>query len=205
MGEWIVFSIFVLILIVIFVKFQYYKKLGRLFRRKSENTEAFTHNRHYDFNLIGKYYHNIVKYKQFYHIINDKLANDFDINELFKKIDYTTSKIGQQYFYAKLRTIENKEKLHDFEQLIENISKDNNVNKRIQSELNKLSNDELYYFEELIHGVKLKKPHWLKFLKLSTFIFISILILAVYNPLFLFVLIPLYIAQMICIIKTKCS
>ena len=39
-------------------------------------------------------------------ILSDKTANDLNFEELFGYLDLTTSKVGQQYFYARLRSNE---------------------------------------------------------------------------------------------------
>ena len=66
---------------------------------------------YYNFDLVNQYFKNSINKENAYHIISDQTNSDLDIHELFKYIDRTSSKIGQQYLYFKLRVIEQKEKL----------------------------------------------------------------------------------------------
>ena len=63
---------------------------------------------HYNFFVIGKYFENNVHKEKAYHILLDKTTIDLDLEEIFQFIDRTSSKIGQQYLYFKLRKQKNK-------------------------------------------------------------------------------------------------
>lgn len=55
-------------------------------------------------------------------IISDKTWNDLDLQEFFMFADRTVSVVGQQYFYSKLRTIDENRKEKDFENLINKVT-----------------------------------------------------------------------------------
>ena len=50
-------------------------------------------------------YLDYLKKKETANFISDKTANDLNFEELFEHLDHTTSKVGQQYLYSKLRSI----------------------------------------------------------------------------------------------------
>ena len=56
---------------------------------------------YFDFDLISKYFYNINNSKSKHHTITDKIRDDLDIDELFIRIDRTSSKIGQHFLYNK--------------------------------------------------------------------------------------------------------
>ena len=78
----------------------------------------------YNFFVIGKYFQNNSHKKKAYHIISEKSKVDFDIDELFQFLDRTSSKIGQQYLYFKLRTIGTFKALLQFNELVTLFQKD---------------------------------------------------------------------------------
>ena len=58
----------------------------------------------FDFDLIENYYAK-KNNSEAAQVISDRTCNDLDFHELFKFVDRTHSKVGQQYLYNKLRTI----------------------------------------------------------------------------------------------------
>jgi hypothetical protein len=82
--------------------------------------------------------------------LNEALANDIDLEKLFKYVDRTNSKPGQQYLYARLRKqgIE-RHQLLDFDQLIEQVSADEAIRSNISMELQRLNNSNAYYIYQL--------------------------------------------------------
>ena len=82
--------------------------------------------------------------------MSDKTCNDLDFNELFKFLDRTTSKIGQQFLYNTLRTIpSNSDKFTEQEKLIQKITNDSNLRLYIQLQLDKLTRESSYFITTL--------------------------------------------------------
>ena len=116
-----------------------------LIHKKKKKKELENNNWHlekeenFNFHLIGKYFRNRANIEQdYYHLISDKISIDLDLDDVFKKIDRTTSKIGQQYLYYKIRIIKKSfTKLDKFSDLV-NFFKENE-SKRQQC-IKKLSN-----------------------------------------------------------------
>ena len=78
----------------------------------------------FDFKIIGKYFRNKDNSGAF-QILSDKTCNDLDFEALFKFLDRTSSKVGQQFLYNKLRTIrENPQDIALCEEIIATLSRD---------------------------------------------------------------------------------
>lgn len=198
--ENIILIIIFLIISIVFIKNKGYNKLLLLFKLSSNLDD---NNKYYDFNLIGKYFNNLIQYKKFNHIITDKMVNDFDLNSVFKIIDKTTSKIGQQFLYSKIRTISTLNELIKFDKFIQVFEKDNSLSKRCKNKLTKLRNENSYYLEELIHNVDIDKPKWLNLIYILTFFFVIILLISFFVPSFFILLIPIYIINIFFHYKNK--
>lgn len=57
----------------------------------------------YDFDPIGSYFYNCPAEEGVFQIVDAETTADLDLNAVFEKIDRTTSRVGQQYLYARLR------------------------------------------------------------------------------------------------------
>lgn len=202
MENWIFLGVFVIIIATIIIKSKSYEKIVYIIKRKNKkNSEQ--EKTYYNFNLVKRYFNNVIKYKSFYHVISDKTANDFDIDEVFKKIDYTNSKIGQQFFYAKLRTISQLDELYKFDDFVEQLGENDLITEKIIKALKKLGNDNAYYVEELIHGQQISKPIWFKLAQILSLSFLLLLISSIAYPPLLLGLIPIYITNMVLHYKNK--
>ena len=146
--------------------------------------------KYYNFDLIGRYFYNR-KVADYYQIIPENVTNDIDINTVFERIDNTTSRIGQQYLYAKLRTIYDRKNLNDFDKLVSVFENDKQLALKTKKSLSKLTSENAYYFEELFQGEHIK----LGSLKLPYFLsvlFLLLISLSFYKAFFLLFLIPVY-------------
>jgi len=99
-------------------------------------------------------------------VVSEKSKIDLDIDEIFKFVDRTSSKIGQQYLYFKLRTIGSIDALLTFDALTNQFQKNKDASISYQLELSKLNQTSSYYLEELINGEQLYKPKNLWVVKL---------------------------------------
>ena len=59
----------------------------------------------FNFNRITQYFWN-KDHSNMYQVLSDKTCNDLDFEDLFVLVDRTNSKVGQQYLYNRLRTID---------------------------------------------------------------------------------------------------
>jgi hypothetical protein len=132
-----------------------------------------------------------------YQILSDKTCNDLDFNELFKFVDRTTSKIGQQYLYNTLRTIPSDSyKLTEREKLIQTITVDPELRLSIQLQLNKLVSENSYFISTLFQEEHIKKPKWFFIIPLLSFSSLMSVLLLPFTPQFFFVLLGLMIINL---------
>ncbi len=146
----------------------------------------------FNFDLISRYFKNVIKYKSSFHIISDQIKDDLDFDDVFRFIDRTASKVGQQYLYYKIRTIRNIEALNEFEKLINIFETQKEKSAHFRQILSKLDTNNSYYFEELFHRKQIEKPKWLKLSYLLSFFAVLFIILSFFNSVFILYLLPVF-------------
>ena len=141
---------------------------------------------HYNFDLIDRYFLNQIGSAAAagcFQLISDKLAEDLYLDSVFKAIDRTTSKIGQQYLYFKIRAVDKKlGNLMKFDSLVTEFQTDEALRIKCQLSLHKLSKLGSYYFEDLIYGETTEKPKNFSLIYLLSILSICSLIAAFIYP-----------------------
>lgn len=203
--NWILGTILILTVVFLIKNHLKEKRLFNLRKNIINDWAKPKKNEYFNFNSISKFFINNTHQTDAFHIISEKTQIDLDINQLFKFIDRTSSKIGQQYLYYKLRTIESIDRLLMFDQLTKHFL--NNKSLRIESQLclSQLNSKNAYDLVDLISGLQVKKSKilWLVYtLTLSTIIFFF---LGFYNPLFFILILPIYIVNMVLHFKNKAN
>ncbi len=125
-----------------------------------------------------------------YQVISERTYNDLDLDELFMFIDRTVSRVGQQYYYAILRTIPaDKNRQHRLEHLIR-LFKDNiPLKELVLGQLARLKNPEAYFVASLIHDPYVQKPAWFWVVHLLSAVSITSIVLSFFFPqLFIFLI-----------------
>ncbi|MCL1932998.1 MAG: DNA mismatch repair protein MutS [Candidatus Azobacteroides sp.] len=113
----------------------------------------------FHFDLIDYYFKHKV-HRDNFQIINDRIMNDIDFQELFIFIDRTRSKIGQQYLYDQLLTIDEEIDFKEQENLIDFFIENEGKKIKIQLLLSKLKKREAYYISNLFLDGYISKPKW---------------------------------------------
>ncbi len=181
----------------------YFYNRSRIRTRQNKIDKQFDNNfdkqktDYFDFDLISKYFKNVIDSKSHYYVVSDKVKNDLDIDELFSFIDRTASKIGQQFLYSKLRIIDSIDNLEQFEKLVNVFENQINKSRERQKELSKLNNSEAYYLEELIHRKQIEKPKWINLIYVLSIASILSIILSFFNPIFLLLTLTIFIVNLI--------
>ncbi len=147
------------------------------------------------FELIERYFRKKDQTGTF-QVLSDKTCNDLDFNELFMYVDRTTSKVGQQYLYNRLRTIPpGNDKLVSQERIIEKMGADSDERLKLQIQLDQLSRDDAYYITSLFQDEHLKEPKWFFVVRLLAFTSLLSLIMLPFNPRLIFVLAGVFIVN----------
>lgn len=125
-----------------------------------------------------------------FHLLSEQTIDDIDFYGLFKFIDRTTSKVGQQFLFRKV--IEPTALAKDNSQdLVELFSRDKSLRETIQLELLNLKESDAYHIPSLLKANLLQKPKWFKFLRLDIAIVICLIILSFkYQVFIIFLIIP---------------
>ena len=148
---------------------------------------------YYNFNLIDQYFRNNEAKENAWHVISDQLVVDLDLQDLFKYLDRTTSKIGQQFLYYKLRVIESANALTQFQKLTDLFESNEKLRLDVQIQLSNLSTSDNYDLERLISNEEIEKPNYRKYLLPLSLAGVTFIILGFFNTGFFFMLLPLFI------------
>ena len=149
---------------------------------------------YFSLNQIEKYFRKKDHHKT-HQVLSDKTGADLDFQELFMFLDRTTSKVGQQYFYNKLRTIPirdaNKTKVK--EEIIHLLTERPDFRLDVQVELSKLKNDKSFYINSLFQEEHIEPPKWFILIKFLSFTSIASFILMFFNAHLFFVFLAAFI------------
>lgn len=201
--NWISGVIVILILLFILSSYRNKKRIKKTKNDLLNNWSKQKSQDEFRFVSIEKYFNNNNEKKDAFHIISDRCATDLDINEIFKIIDRTSSKIGQQYLYYKLRSIENKDKLQDFSNLTFIFEENEDLRLESQFNLTSLNSNDSYSFESLVTSQPIKKPKIIWLIYTLSVLSISFIILGFIFPKFFIFLIPIIATNMVFHYKNK--
>ena len=193
--NWILGLFFVLIVIFLMNKYFKKKRIAKLKIYFLENWGKPKNEEYYNFFVIGRYFENNAHKNKAFHIISEKSKIDLDLDDVFKFIDRTSSRIGQQYLYFKLRTIDRIENLLNFNSLTNLFQTNKTLRLNSQLLLSKLNTNDSYYLEELINGKQIEKPKILWLIQLLSVLALVSVILVFFYPIFLLALIPIFIVN----------
>jgi hypothetical protein len=151
----------------------------------------------FNFDLIERYFRK-KDHSGSFHTISDKTCNDLDFQQLFMFIDRTTSKIGQQYLYNKLRSIPgNSDKESKQENLIEHFSNQPDFRVDVQKKLHGLQNTNVYHITQLFQDEHVKPPKWFFITRILSFTSLFSVLLLPINPRLFFVLFGVFFINLI--------
>jgi len=162
-------------------------------------------NKYFDFELISQFFKNHTLSNNVYQSLSDNVWVDLDMDEVFKFLDRTTSKIGQQFLYYKLRTITNIEDVTRFGNLTKVFRDQKDLAVRTQLALSDLSSNKAYHFEEIFRSQKLEKSNNIWLFRLLSIAAITCIILSFFNSSWFTLLIPIFFINLIFHYKNKSS
>jgi len=200
---------YIIILLALFIVaflWKNYSKKKRLIKFKKyliNNWGKPKNNEYFNFFNIKQYFENNTHKEKAFQIISDRTASDLDLDDIFKFIDRTSSKIGQQFLYYKLRTIQSIEKLVDFEKLTQLFIDDKNLRINTQVQLSKLNRHNSFDFEMLVNSKPIEKPSYLKYIYALSILAIITVITMFFYPIAFILLIPIFSVNLIFHYKNK--
>lgn len=150
----------------------------------------------YNFDQVSSYFYNSPTRDDAFQTIDAETTADLDLNAVFEKIDRTTSKVGQQYLYARLRTLRGEEDARDFDRRTEIFEQDEALTQRCEKHLSRLSNEDAYDFQRLIFETPVKVRR-IGLVYTLTAVAIVSLLLAPFYPLLLLLFIAVYAVNVV--------
>ncbi|GAF05344.1 MutS-related protein [Saccharicrinis fermentans] len=144
----------------------------------------------FSFDLIKRYFKKN-NHKDSFQVITDRTNNDLDLDEIFKFIDRTSSKVGQQFLYNRFRVLKNDiDNKYEEENILNNIRKDKS---QLRVLLSKLNNDDAYYISSLFQDELLVRPSWYFIILILSITSLISLTLLPFFPKLIFLLIGLLV------------
>lgn len=155
---------------------------------KNESIERLQKKESFNFNRIESYYLNKEKSSNNSFHITDQTFQDLDLHEVFMKIDFTHSKIGQQYLYNQIRTLPlgktNASEIQ--EEIIQLFQNSPERTKKVTKTLKTLNNYSAFHIHTLFQDKHIDQPKYYNFLFILPLIALaSILLSFIYTKLFL--------------------
>lgn len=150
----------------------------------------------YYFVLIERYFRNRKTPEQAY-VLNDRMCNDLDFEEFFMFADRCLTRYGQQYLYAALRTPAATSQQAFPEELIESFRTNSRLRSFFEKTLQKHRHLDAYYLVDLFTNSYLKPPSWFWLIPLLSATFVLSLIATLININFVFVLLPVLMANVV--------
>lgn len=138
----------------------------------------------FNFGLIKRYFSNKDN-SNVNQVLSDQTCEDLDFDLFFSFADRTSSRIGQQYLYSELRTMDfSKEKSNLRDRIVHYFNQHPNERLKIQYQLQKLNNQQSYYCVDLFLHEPANKPQWYFLIPILTFCATASLMLTPFVPMF---------------------
>jgi hypothetical protein len=201
--NWILGIIFILVLVLLMNNYSRKKRLKKLQGYLLKNWGKQKEKEYFNFYVIKQYFENNIHKNKSYHLISERTSIDLDLDEIFKFIDRTSSKIGQQYLYFKIRTIGTIEKLKKFDLLSKLFLNNEILRLKSQMILSKMNSVNAYDLEKLINDKPIEKPKYLKFIYASSLGSVVLVMLTFFNPIFSLFLLPVFFINTVFHYKNK--
>ncbi|PHN04178.1 MutS-related protein [Flavilitoribacter nigricans] len=125
-----------------------------------------------------------------FQVIDDRIANDLDLDRVFETLDHTNSRVGQQCLYDRLRRPTNrKDQLEKLEDRITFFQEEVAQREEAQLHLQELNEARDYYFPMLIFDQLPKRPGWMNWAFLLQGITVGAIVFTIFYPAAFWVLI----------------
>ena len=136
-----------------------------------------------DFDQISRYFYNCPA-GDACQTIDAETTADLDLNMVFERIDRTTSKVGQQYLYARLRTLRGAEDAHTFGRNQDCFADNGELADNCAKSLARLTDEDAYGLQNLIFDTP-AKVRYTGLVYPLTLLAVASLLISPFYPLFL--------------------
>lgn len=137
-----------------------------------------------NFDLVSRYFYNCSAEEAALQHIDAETTADLDLNAVFERIDRTTSRIGQQYLYARLRTLRSAEDAGAFGSNTDCFAANGQLTENCIKSLGKLADDDAYELQNLIFDTP-AKVRYIAWVYPLTALAVASLLASPFYPLFL--------------------
>ncbi|HEY0742744.1 MAG TPA: hypothetical protein VGD40_14845 [Chryseosolibacter sp.] len=177
---------FVIGVVIVFIAlsiFLYKDERRRYRERLQAEKDRWGHQKVDDFNfsLIARYSDRNLTPS--FHRLSDQTKNDIDFYDLFVVVDRTITRIGQQFLFDKLqRPTDKVGELKRLDATAELFRTDAKLRSDVIETLFPLQHKDNYFTQSLIGKKLIKRPRWFRYLFLSPFVIVALLLIGTKNP-----------------------
>ena len=138
------------------------------------------------------------------YFVDDQTAIDLNLDALFFRTNYNSSKLGQQFLYHLLRCPpKENHRLEYINSVIDTLEVDNHSRQKTIKRLKKLNKNDDYYIINYLTHESIKQPSWFFITYVIQVFIISLFVVAAYNHFFVILLMGLFLINFILHYKTK--
>lgn len=197
--DWLFGFVIVVILIFLYVNYSRKKCRENLRRRLQEEWGKPKESRYVNFKVVARYFENQKRQQQAFHTISDQTAKDLDLESLFLFLDRTTSKVGQQFLYKRLRTVLKPDTKESFflEDKVKIFLENEEIRLSVQEQLSRLASTDAYDLEILTREYFPQSQKYEKLLYLLLGLVVLSILAGIFNPFFFVFLVPLFLVNAI--------
>jgi len=195
----------VVIIFYIYNRISYKKNQRRIVQKLQKSWGKAKEEDDFSFDIISRYFDDYRFDTDIFQRIPDSSFFDLDFQNVFKIIDRTVSKVGQQFLYYKIRTIQSLKEVQKFKKLTDFFLNDQQKRQQAQIYLMALQNDNAYNIEALINRPHYSKPAFVKFLPYLSAFAILVIVIGIFFkiPALFLVLIPIFALNLTFHLKNK--
>ncbi|MES2371305.1 MAG: DNA mismatch repair protein MutS [Bacteroidota bacterium] len=181
--------IYIVFTLLLFVVFFLVFRFGMITRREKAIAKvkagwARLKDAHYDFDEIEIYSQMDVSVP--FHELSEQTQLDIDFKELFKIVDRTTSKVGQQFLFNRMKKPgKDITELKTLSERADFFRDHPSIREEIQELLVELDDNRSYYIATLLNNKLLERPKWFSWLIFNTITVVTMLLLSPWYPVLL--------------------
>jgi hypothetical protein len=145
----------------------------------------------FNFELIQRYRAH-KEHSGAFQCVTDQTCADLDFELFFCYVDRTSSRIGQQMLYERLRTLDPKDGKFEWQERFIGFLKAHPEERlKLQYQLNKLNHPQAYYLADLFQKPQEPKSKWYALFPILSFAALLSLVLSFFQPAYIFILLAL--------------
>jgi hypothetical protein len=167
-------------------------KLKSMKTPRKQETDHNIKTEYFNFSQIDNYFLK-AQNQNIFQVISDRTFRDLDLEDVFRFIDRTVSRVGQQYLYYLMRTIPGDgSRRQKLENIMTIFKEKPALRTEITDQISKLNKVDAYYITSLFQDKHMERPTWFWLIKLLSVTSVLSILLSFFFPQVLILLIFIF-------------